>query len=141
MTPPRLAQRPTAAGAKILGLGSTQPERVVTNDDLAAGGLDTTDEWIRARVGIVERRFAGPDESLVDMAVDAGAKHAHCVLDVRRLAGHAARRPLHVHALPRVLGQAAQEPPPRPVRVPPHAATRRPRSPQLPGGGGRRGQR
>lgn len=74
MTPPRLAQRPTAAGARILGLGSTQPERVVTNDDLAATGLDTTDEWIRSRVGIVERRFAGPDESLVDMAVDAGAK-------------------------------------------------------------------
>jgi 3-oxoacyl-[acyl-carrier-protein] synthase-3 len=46
----------------------------VTNADIAARGVDTTDEWIRARVGIVERRFARSDESIVDMAVDAGSK-------------------------------------------------------------------
>jgi 3-oxoacyl-[acyl-carrier-protein] synthase-3 len=70
----RLRQLPPAAGARIRGLGSTQPERVVTNDDIAAAGVQTTDSWIRDRVGIVSRRFAGPDESLVDMAVDAGSK-------------------------------------------------------------------
>ncbi|MGI9064571.1 MAG: beta-ketoacyl-ACP synthase III [Pseudonocardiaceae bacterium] len=70
----RLHQLPPAAGARIRGLGSSQPEHVVTNDDIAARGVETNDEWIRDRVGIIERRFAGPDESLVDMAVDAGAK-------------------------------------------------------------------
>jgi 3-oxoacyl-[acyl-carrier-protein] synthase-3 len=70
----RLRQLPPAAGARIRGLGSTQPERVVTNDDIAAAGVQTTDSWIRERVGIVTRRFAGPQESLVDMATDAGSK-------------------------------------------------------------------
>lgn len=65
---------PTAAGARILGLGSTQPEQIVTNTDLAARGVHTTDAWVRDRVGIVERRYARADESLVDLAVDAGAK-------------------------------------------------------------------
>jgi 3-oxoacyl-[acyl-carrier-protein] synthase-3 len=71
---PQLRQLTPIAGARILGLGSMQPERIVTNADIAARGVDTTDEWIRARVGIVERRFARADESVVDMAVDAGSK-------------------------------------------------------------------
>jgi 3-oxoacyl-[acyl-carrier-protein] synthase-3 len=71
---PGLRQLTPADGARILGLGSSQPEQIVTNADIAARGVDTTDEWIRARVGIVERRFARQDESVVDMAVDAGAK-------------------------------------------------------------------
>ncbi|MGH3870773.1 MAG: beta-ketoacyl-ACP synthase 3 [Pseudonocardiaceae bacterium] len=70
----RLQQPNPGGGARILGLGSRQPEQVVTNADIAARGVDTTDRWIRDRVGIVERRFARQDESVVDMAVDAGAK-------------------------------------------------------------------
>lgn len=71
---PVLRQLTPTAGARILGLGSRQPEQVVTNADIAARGVDTTDEWIRARVGIERRRFARADESVVDMAVDAGSK-------------------------------------------------------------------
>lgn len=71
---PLLRQLSPAAGARILGLGSQQPELIVTNADIAARGVDTTDDWIRARVGIVERRIARPDQSVVDMAVDAGSK-------------------------------------------------------------------
>jgi 3-oxoacyl-[acyl-carrier-protein] synthase III len=71
---PQLRQHPATAGARIIGLGSKQPEQIVTNLDIAARGVDTTDEWIRTRVGIIERRFARSDESVVDMAVDAGAK-------------------------------------------------------------------
>lgn len=71
---PRLRHPRSAEGAHITGLGSTQPEQIVTNDEIAARGVDTNDEWIRSRVGIVQRRFARPDESVVDMAVDAGAK-------------------------------------------------------------------
>lgn len=62
-----------APGARILALGEHQPAQVVTNDDLAQR-IDTSDEWIRSRVGIASRRIAGPDESNVDMAVTAGGK-------------------------------------------------------------------
>lgn len=65
----RLKQGPTAT--RVMGIGSAQPERVVTNDDLAEL-MDTDDQWVRERVGIVERRFAEKDELLVDMAVEAG---------------------------------------------------------------------
>jgi len=60
-------------GSKILGFGGYQPDRVVTNDELAAL-VDTNDEWIRTRVGIRERRFARDDETVADMAEAAGAK-------------------------------------------------------------------
>jgi 3-oxoacyl-[acyl-carrier-protein] synthase III len=62
-----------AAGARILAFGGYQPARVVTNDELAAT-VDTSDEWIRSRVGIASRRIAGPDETVADMAVAAGGK-------------------------------------------------------------------
>ncbi len=65
--------QPAVPGARILGLGEHQPTNVVTNADLAAR-MDTTDEWIRSRVGITSRRIAGPDESIADMAVAAGGK-------------------------------------------------------------------
>ena len=64
---------PPAAGARILSLGGYQPGNVVTNDDIAAR-VETSDEWIRSRVGIVSRRFAGPEETVTDMACVAGGK-------------------------------------------------------------------
>ncbi|MGQ0575001.1 MAG: beta-ketoacyl-ACP synthase III [Pseudonocardia sp.] len=63
---------PGAPGARVLGLGSWQPARVVTNDELAAR-VDTNDQWIRDRVGIRSRRIAEEGTLLVDMAVEAGA--------------------------------------------------------------------
>jgi len=60
-------------GAKILAFGGYQPDRVVTNEDLAKI-VDTSDEWIRSRVGIQSRRVAAADETVADMAEAAGAK-------------------------------------------------------------------
>ena len=62
----------SAAGPPIgiTGLGVNVPARVMTNDDLAAY-VDTSDEWIRERTGIRERRIAGPDEALTDIALPA----------------------------------------------------------------------
>jgi 3-oxoacyl-[acyl-carrier-protein] synthase III len=64
---------PAASGARILGLGSSQPENVVTNDDLAQR-MDTNDQWIRERVGIQSRRIAEEGTLLVDMAAEAGSR-------------------------------------------------------------------
>ena len=62
-----------AQGSRIISFGAYQPARVVTNDELAAT-IDTTDEWIRSRVGIASRRIAGPDETLADMAAAGGGQ-------------------------------------------------------------------
>jgi 3-oxoacyl-[acyl-carrier-protein] synthase-3 len=62
-----------APGARILAFGHYQPSKVVTNDDLAQT-VETNDAWIQSRVGIKQRRIAGPEESVVDMAVVAGGK-------------------------------------------------------------------
>jgi len=62
----------SAAGRPIgiTGLGANVPSRVMTNDDLAAY-VDTSDEWIRERTGIRERRIAAVDEALTDIALPA----------------------------------------------------------------------
>ena len=59
---------PLGRPATITGLGAYAPETVVTNDDLAAG-LDTSDEWIRQRTGIAERRIAEPGVSTSDLGL------------------------------------------------------------------------
>jgi 3-oxoacyl-[acyl-carrier-protein] synthase III len=59
--------------AVISGVGTYLPERVVTNDDLART-VDTSDEWIRTRTGISERRIAGENESTSAMGVAAARR-------------------------------------------------------------------
>ena len=54
----------------ITGLGCRVPERVVTNDELSRT-LDTSDEWIRERTGIRERRVAKPEEAMSDLSLPA----------------------------------------------------------------------
>jgi 3-oxoacyl-[acyl-carrier-protein] synthase III len=54
----------------ITGLGCKVPDRVVTNDELKQY-VDTSDEWIRERTGIRERRMASRDEALSDLALPA----------------------------------------------------------------------
>jgi 3-oxoacyl-[acyl-carrier-protein] synthase-3 len=48
-------------------VGAYRPERLVTNEEICER-IDSTDEWIRSRSGIATRRFARPDETVVDMA-------------------------------------------------------------------------
>ncbi len=54
----------------VLGTGHYVPSKVVTNKDLEKI-VDTTDEWIRTRTGIEERRFAEDDVTTSDMAFHA----------------------------------------------------------------------
>jgi 3-oxoacyl-[acyl-carrier-protein] synthase III len=62
-----------SAGARILGLGHYRPVKMVTNEDIAQI-VDTSDEWIRSRVGVATRHIAANDESVIDMAVAAAGK-------------------------------------------------------------------
>jgi 3-oxoacyl-[acyl-carrier-protein] synthase III len=59
-----------ASEARILGIGTYRPTRVVPNDELVEA-IDSSDEWIQQRSGIKERRFAGPDETVRSMSVAA----------------------------------------------------------------------
>lgn len=59
--------------AKITGVGSYLPEKILTNFDLEKT-MDTTDEWIRTRTGISERHIAAPDEATSDMVAKAAIK-------------------------------------------------------------------
>jgi len=56
----------------ILGCGMAVPDRVLTNAELEQM-VDTTDEWIRSRSGILERHIAAPDEATATFATAAGA--------------------------------------------------------------------
>jgi 3-oxoacyl-[acyl-carrier-protein] synthase-3 len=63
----------TQPRAKIIGTGMCNPDRVVTNDDLAKL-MNTTDEWIRQRTGIEERRYIEPGQQPADLACAASKR-------------------------------------------------------------------
>ncbi len=55
----------------ILGIGKFLPPATLTNDDLIARGLNTSDEWIMERVGIKERRVVDEETATSDLAYEA----------------------------------------------------------------------
>jgi 3-oxoacyl-[acyl-carrier-protein] synthase-3 len=69
-----------ATRAHIIGWGKYVPQRVMTNDDLAQM-VSTSDEWIRTRTGISQRRIAGEGETTASMSILA----AHRALEVANL--------------------------------------------------------
>jgi 3-oxoacyl-[acyl-carrier-protein] synthase-3 len=66
ITLPAIAPR----GASIVGLGGYRPSRVIPNADIV-DRIDSSDEWIRTRSGIEQRRFADDDETVVSMGTEA----------------------------------------------------------------------
>lgn len=70
----------TKVQARIIGLGSYLPSRILTNADLEKL-VETTDEWIVSRTGIKERRIAADDECTSDM----GLKAAHIALQSAKI--------------------------------------------------------
>ena len=65
-----LNQTKTVEFTRIYALGASRGHQTVTNDDVA-GPIDSSDEWIRQRTGIVTRMRADKEQSLMDMAVEA----------------------------------------------------------------------
>ena len=67
---PRLLPEPQGAFAHVVGWGMAVPSQVLTNQDLAAI-VETSDEWIRTRTGVRERRIAASHESTASLGVRA----------------------------------------------------------------------
>jgi 3-oxoacyl-[acyl-carrier-protein] synthase-3 len=63
----------TSLGVMLLGTGSCLPERSLRNADFPAS-LDTSDEWIRARTGIQERRIGSPSETSASLGLAAARR-------------------------------------------------------------------
>ena len=59
--------------ARILGVGGYRPTRVVPNEVILEK-IDSSDEWIRSRSGIETRHWAGPEETVAAMSVEAAGK-------------------------------------------------------------------
>lgn len=66
----QLIQTQPVPFTRIYALGASRGHQIVTNDDIA-GPIDSSDEWIRQRTGIVTRKRADKDQSLIDMATEA----------------------------------------------------------------------
>jgi 3-oxoacyl-[acyl-carrier-protein] synthase III len=66
----KLNQSTAVAFSKIYAIGAARGDLTVTNDDVA-GPINSSDEWITQRTGIITRTRASKDRSLMDMAVEA----------------------------------------------------------------------
>ena len=66
----KLRNIPRPKGSKVSGIGVYRPKRIVSNDEIAPL-IDSSDQWIRERSGIIERRYAGADETVASMAINA----------------------------------------------------------------------
>lgn len=64
--------------ARVVGVGSCLPGKPVSNQELAARGIDTSDEWIVSRTGIRSRYLAGPEVTSSQLALEA----SHRALDM-----------------------------------------------------------
>lgn len=71
---PKLTQASGRSYSRLLGLGAYRAEILVTNEDVCQW-IDSSDEWIRQRTGIVTRRRAPREVGVVDMA-EAAARQA-----------------------------------------------------------------
>lgn len=73
---PQLKQSTPIAFSKIYSLGAARGDLRVTNDEIA-GPINSSDEWITQRTGIITRMRASRDRSLMDMAVEASNEAIH----------------------------------------------------------------
>lgn len=69
----QMTQRRGHEFTRVMGVGACRPERLVFNDEIV-GPIDSSDEWIRERTGIVSRHFASPETTVIDMAEEAARK-------------------------------------------------------------------
>ena len=70
MSAPTLKQTPLQEHTRVMGVGAYRPSVIVTNEDVCQW-IDSSDEWIRQRTGIITRHRAPADVSVIDMAEGA----------------------------------------------------------------------
>src|SRR5260370_7491285 len=106
--------------ARIIGVGAYAPKRILTNADLAKM-IDTSDEWIRQRSGIRERRIADETEATSDLAIKAAQQaleRANLVPeDIEFIAAGTPTPDMYFPAVANILPHPP--PPPRPAPLPP----------------------
>ncbi|MFC5906354.1 beta-ketoacyl-ACP synthase III [Streptacidiphilus monticola] len=73
MTTPQIKPATGAAYTRIQGVGGYRPSRVIPNAEVL-NWIDSSDEWIRTRSGITERRWATAEETVAEMSVQAAGK-------------------------------------------------------------------
>ncbi|MDT0266788.1 ketoacyl-ACP synthase III [Streptomyces sp. DSM 44915] len=73
MPPATLKASRGAPYARLVGVGGYRPTRVVPNEEILRH-IESSDEWIRSRSGIATRHWAGPDETVAEMALAAAGK-------------------------------------------------------------------
>ncbi|MDR1428086.1 MAG: hypothetical protein LBJ08_10095, partial [Bifidobacteriaceae bacterium] len=71
--PTRPLPTPPGAFARIVAIDGVRGERLVANEELA-GAIDSSDEWIRQRTGIVTRARARADQTVIDLAAEAATR-------------------------------------------------------------------
>jgi 3-oxoacyl-[acyl-carrier-protein] synthase III len=95
--------------AKILGIGTYRPSRIIPNADIIEA-IDSTDEWIQQRSGIKQRRWATPDETVQMMSVAASRKALeHAGIDVAQIDAIVVATVSHMFQTPAVATAIAHE--------------------------------
>ncbi|UZX03697.1 ketoacyl-ACP synthase III [Arthrobacter sp. CDRTa11] len=100
MSVPTLKQAPVNENTRVLGIGAYRPDIIVTNDDVCQW-IDSSDEWIRQRTGIVTRHRAAADVSVIDMA-EGAAREAlqHAGIEASQLGAVIVSTVTHPYATP-----------------------------------------
>lgn len=107
MSTPTLKQSPVNEFSRIHGIGAFRPDVIVSNDDVCQW-IESSDEWIRQRTGIITRHRADKGTSVVDMAEMAGRDAlAHAGIDGSSLDAVIVSTVTHPFATPSAAAQIA----------------------------------
>ncbi|UYB34950.1 ketoacyl-ACP synthase III [Arthrobacter koreensis] len=107
MSTPTLKQAPVNEFSRIHGLGAFRPDVIVSNEDVCQW-IESSDEWIRQRTGIVTRHRADKGTSVVDMAELAGRDAlSHAGIDGSELDAVIVSTVTHPFATPSAAAQVA----------------------------------
>ena len=107
MSTPTLKQSPVNEFSRIHGIGAFRPDVIVSNDDVCQW-IESSDEWIRQRTGIITRHRADKGTSVVDMAELAGRDAlAHAGIDGSALDAVIVSTVTHPFATPSAAAQVA----------------------------------
>lgn len=108
MSTPTLKQTALREHTRILGLGGYRPEVIVTNEDVCQW-IDSSDEWIRQRTGIVTRHRAPEEVTVLDMAEAAAVQAiAHAGIEASQLGAVIVSTVSHPYATPSAASALAE---------------------------------